>query len=340
MSHRRELARRRSALDDIAGILTAMKHLALMETHLLRDFLASQRLLVAGIETALADLLAWFPELTPPVPADQGCALCVLVGSEQGFCGDYNERIIARLEVPADPVVASRWIIVGQRLAARLDEDPRATLRLSGASVVDEVPAVLLRLTGELNHLLAQRELRGGGLAVLYQDDVSGEPQVRHLLPLRVLTPAGPHYSHAPALNLPPAQVLAGITRHFLHAVLNEVLFSALMAENRQRQAHMDRALQRLDQDRDRLRRAYNAQRQEEITEEIEILLLSSDRLAESSGPSPASMGKAAIADDPVKRIAIQPENQTPWFAAHSVAQAADSLTPSTRVGEGQGEGA
>ncbi len=41
-----------------------------------------------------------------------------------------------------------------------------------------------------------------------------------------------------------------------------------------------DRALQRLDEDTERLRLAYNAQRQEEIVEEIEVILLSADLLA------------------------------------------------------------
>jgi F-type H+-transporting ATPase subunit gamma len=44
----------------------------------------------------------------------------------------------------------------------------------------------------------------------------------------------------------------------------------------------MDRALQRLDEDSARLRLRYNNQRQEEITEEIEIILLSADMLGEA----------------------------------------------------------
>lgn len=53
------------------------------------------------------------------------------------------------------------------------------------------------------------------------------------------------------------------------------------MVEDRQRQTHMERALQRLDEDRSRLRIAYYTQRQEDINEEIEVILLSADRLGE-----------------------------------------------------------
>jgi len=53
MSRRRELARRLAALTDIAGILSAMKGLALMETRILRDSLDSQRRIRAGHATAI-----------------------------------------------------------------------------------------------------------------------------------------------------------------------------------------------------------------------------------------------------------------------------------------------
>lgn len=280
MSRRRELARRLTALTDIAGILSAMKNLALMETLMLRDFLASQRLMVTGIESAAADFLDWHQGLIPAPRGVQGQGLCVLVGSEQGFCGDFNERIVAHLQTTDARAIPARWVTVGQRLAAKLGEDPRTALQLPGASVADEVPTVLLRLTRELNQLLTTGDQAGAGLCVLYQDDTSCELRLRHLLPLRNLPPPVTAHPYAPTINLPPAELVAGLTRHYLYAALNEVLYSALMAENRQRQAHMDRALQRLDEQTGRLRRAYNAQRQEEITEEIEIILLSAEQLA------------------------------------------------------------
>ena len=75
------------------------------------------------------------------------------------------------------------------------------------------------------------------------------------------------------------ADFLAGLTGHHLYAALNEALYSSLMVENRRRLVHMDRALDRLDADMAQLRLAYNRQRQEEIIEEIEVILLSADLL-------------------------------------------------------------
>jgi F0F1-type ATP synthase gamma subunit len=64
----------------------------------------------------------------------------------------------------------------------------------------------------------------------------------------------------------------------------------ALLAENRQRQAHMDSALNKLNEDGDRLRLACNARRREDITEQIEFILLSALMLPEE----PAGPGRRA----------------------------------------------
>lgn len=60
-------------------------------------------------------------------------------------------------------------------------------------------------------------------------------------------------------------QFLSGLTGYYLFAALNEVLYNALVAENRWRHAHMDGALNKLAEYSAHLRLACNAQRQEEI---------------------------------------------------------------------------
>ena len=281
MSRRREIARRLEALSDIAGIMSAMKGLALMEIRMLTDFLASQRRMVAGIEAAASEFLAEHAEFGSGPTT--GGELCVLVGSEQGFCGDFNESLLAHVEARTEEDAAPvRWVVVGRRLASRIGGRDCVELALPGAMVADEVPATLLRLTRELSGSLADDKLAGYGLSAFYHSDALGHIRMRHLLPLRDLRVQGLPSPSPAELNLSPGDFLRGLTGHYLHAVLNELLYDSLMAENRQRQAHMDRALQRLDEDRARLRLAFNAQRQEEITEEIEIVLLAADMVADA----------------------------------------------------------
>ena len=59
-----------------------------------------------------------------------------------------------------------------------------------------------------------------------------------------------------------------------------------LLAENRRRQAHMDSAPNKLNGDGDRLRLACNAQRREDVTEQIKVILLAALMLpGEPAGP-------------------------------------------------------
>ena len=83
-------------------------------------------------------------------------------------------------------------------------------------------------------------------------------------------------------LNLEPLQVLSQLTDQYLFAALHEVFYASLMAENRNRLEHMDNAIRRLEKDVAKLRLRYNALRQEEIIEEIEIIMLSAEALSET----------------------------------------------------------
>ncbi len=58
-------------------------------------------------------------------------------------------------------------------------------------------------------------------------------------------------------------------------SVLQELLYRSLMAENQRRMQHMDSAIRLIDRTAKDLWRRRNILRQEEITEEIEVIMLS-----------------------------------------------------------------
>ena len=57
---------------------------------------------------------------------------------------------------------------------------------------------------------------------------------------------------------------------------LHDIAYQSLMAENSARIQHMTGAIRRLDEPAEELTRQYHRARQEEITEEIEVILLNS----------------------------------------------------------------
>jgi F-type H+-transporting ATPase subunit gamma len=274
MSRRRQVEERLRALCDIEDVLGAMKNLALMETRKLTRFLATQRRVVESIDAALADLLAFHPELRAGTFGVREAHL--LLGSERGFCGDFNERIVtaADLEIPREG--AASCVAVGFKLWNRLGDDPRVAARVPGATVAEEVQAVLARALGALAGL-------GDGpgplrVSVIHHVADQRTPRVERLDPFAGAgdEPAG---RCRPVLNLAPAEVLRDLVRHSLDAHLHELFYASLAAENQRRLEHMESALDRVAGESARLRLRRNVLRQEEITEEIEVILLTADAL-------------------------------------------------------------
>jgi F-type H+-transporting ATPase subunit gamma len=279
MSKRAQIQRHLGMLDDIGGIMGAMKNISLMETHKLARFLAYQHRVLASVEAAATDFLSHHPEIVLPVgPAVSG--VIVAIGSQRGFCGDFNETVAAAIhehwrEAAGKP---SGVVVVGRRLAARLGKYPRVLVSLDGPSVVEEVQPVLARLMNALNELQT-REGRVGPLAVTVFAHYEGEDRLgrRSILPLPKARGEAAHFPYPPLLNLAPSGLFPELARHYLWAQMHDLFYGSLMAENRRRLQHMEGAMQRMEEKTEALQRKYNLLRQEEITEEIEVIMLSSD---------------------------------------------------------------
>ena len=282
MSRRAEIEQRLRRLGDISGILSAMKTLALIETHKFGRFMEHQERLLASLEAASRDFLHFHPKFHGEEPADGG-QICVLIGSERGFCGDFNEAVVTTLATMPSPL--PRLITVGRRLAARMETHPALAAWLEGPNVAEEVQPVLDRLMRELHRLQQTETGSWSRLSVLAHgaNGVSMHP-VLPLTPSVVSNFSPPGFP--PRLYVSPTQFFADMTEHYLFARLPGLFHASLLAENRRRLEHMDHALHRLEARANSLTRKRNALRQEEITEEIEVILLSVESLLGGEGRS------------------------------------------------------
>jgi len=275
MGKQGELKERLATLDEIGGIMNAMKNLALLETHKLAVFLDTQRRAVTSIEAAAQDFLGFYSHIYSLPDALQ--QIWIVIGSERGFCGDFNDALVQYLNVSA-PKEGTLLLAVGSGLETKLHQVARIAAFVKSHSVVEEVQATLLHLVEVLNKMQQLEPERIACIKALYYDDESGQIMLRQLLPL-----AAPKlksaYAHPPLLNLEPEQVLSHLTDQYLYAALHEVFYSSLMVENHMRLEHMNRAIHRLEKDVAGLRLRYNRLRQEEIIEEIEIIMLSAEAL-------------------------------------------------------------
>lgn len=276
MSRRREIEEHIRALTEIRGIMSAMKNLALTETQKLTRALSAQQRVVHNFEGAANDFLRFHPELSLEV---SGANLYLVIGSERGFCSDYNGALLSALDRHCQAVGEQNpfLVTVGRKLSARVAGNRRAVVSLDGPSVVEEVQAVLIRMMDRLKELQHHRKPpQGLVVTVVYHDAVRDEIVVQPLQPGRHSSSSAP-FTYPPLLTLTPATFLADWVDLYLFALLHEVFYSALMAENRARLQHLQGALDRIDRDSEELRLKRNVLRQEEITEEIEVIMLSAE---------------------------------------------------------------
>lgn len=274
MSNRRDIETQLHSFNEIKDIMNAMKNLSLMEVHKLARFLESQRKVIGSIEAAVADFLQFHRTLFPSV--EKFRELYLLIGSDRGFCGDFNEALIRAFESHCATVRENSLVVVGTKLAAKLGSDPRLSAALDGASVVEEADAVLVKLM----QVLTAPKVPGASdgplrLTVLHHQPEEESVVVTVLQPLQPPARKSKPYTHAPLLYLQPQFFLTRLVEQYLFAALHELLYSSLMAENQRRMQHMDSAVRRLEKTTAELLRKRNTLRQEEITEEIELIMLS-----------------------------------------------------------------
>ena len=257
MSRYRELTEHLKGLEDMRAIMAGMRTLAAVELQRVTRLQDASEQLRQGLESAVAAHFAGQPP--PPATADAG--VCVLLGSEKGLCGDFNESLLAAAASDAQPLV-----LVGSKLAATALRMPAVAARCPGALAADEVGPVLTGLAQTLAGLNAP----GGRLDVLCH-----EPQQHQVRRVAVLPPptAGAMPDAAPRLQLPAPQFEAALLEQYLFAVFNGLLIGSLLVENQQRIAHLQAALQRLDDRCEELRQRQRHARQEQIIEEVEVAL-------------------------------------------------------------------
>jgi F-type H+-transporting ATPase subunit gamma len=279
MSRRRSLERHRRSLTEIRDIMNSMKTLAHLEIRKLERFLSAQRAVVRSIEEVATDFLGFHPETLPEAISVNEVYL--MVGTERGFCGDFNQALLKHLEssLEAQSSGPPTLIVIGRKLHTLVEEDERVSARIDGTSVAEEVDSLLSRIVSELATL--QTKCGVITLYAVYHGGENGVVMHRLLPPFQQCLHLPPGFPHPPVLNLAPADFLIELTDHYLFAALHEVVYASLMAENRRRMTHLEGAVRHLDDESAELARRCNTLRQEEIIEEIEVILLSAAGVAE-----------------------------------------------------------
>lgn len=252
-------------LDELRQIVAAMRNLAYAELQRLDRSLAAQVRAQRCILQALADL--GVGQVEAPVHK-----VCLVIGSERGFCGGFNDRLLAPMAQLHAKQPGALWVVAGSRLVERARGVVGTVISVPGSSNTEEGIAAVDEWIETLHaHWGITTSYDTIELRVL----CNGEHQVTEGLILPHPPLPRPSPGSGPQRLLPDALLLPGLKSECLRITLLGSCYSSLAQENRWRLAQMQRAQDHLDDIGTRLRYRYFSERQGDITNELETLMSS-----------------------------------------------------------------
>jgi len=253
---------RLESLGELGDLVGALRSMAASRVREAQDALDGTRAFRAVVDRAIGEIypLAAWPQ-TPDAQAGQGAGVLLLIASQNGYVGGFNERL-------ADAAIAElrpeeRLIVVGRRGEIALSErevtlDRAYTMTSRAAGVTQLARRISLRLAELSSARILHAHHEGGA---------EYEVQLRRVLPLsRETVSAG---GAAPLHHLPARRLMEALASEFLFAEVANALMDSLASENAARLRTMDAASRNIDDRLERLRRDAHVARQEEMTADM-----------------------------------------------------------------------
>lgn len=264
-----ELQVRLQSLGELNGVVRALRSISAARVQQAHVVLDSIRQYTTVIQDALTDAAQSLPLPQDPSAAGDRAGSVVVFGSEHGFVGGFNERLldVAALEQrPGDEllVVGARSVLLaGERRA-------HVSWSCAMASQVGGIDDVALRVAEELARAEGQRAAER--VILVYTRSSAGTWRIvtETLLPfdLRPYTSRRGNRA-APISNLSRGTLLNGLVVELLFAELAHAAAESFASENAARLAAMESAADNVAGKLDELRRIERELRQEEITTEL-----------------------------------------------------------------------
>lgn len=276
-----ELTRHIAAAEDLQSVVGTMKAISVagMRTHEAAERAMGHYL--STLERGLQVVLRALPDIAP----DQGerhhpLTGVVVVGSEIGLCGAFNERLVAHaldglatLGAGADRRLV---LVIGARAATSwlADAEPPAAIEDAPATL----EALALTVSGVITRLDQWREGRGASRLVLFHHR-PGEGA--GALPQRIdLWPIAPQWLSAlrvrpwpsrrlPVCAGPPELLFRRLIRQLLFARVYTAIIQSRTAEHAARLSAMQAADRSIAEKLDDLRIRHRQRRQDVITAEL-----------------------------------------------------------------------
>lgn len=275
------IKRRIDNIENLLSIVKTMKTLAAINIRQYEKAVESLADYYEAIEMGFQVLLHNVPQgILPPETVPHSYTGVVILGSDQGMCGQFNEQIatlaleeLARLRVPG-----SRRVILtlGARLTTYLEA---AEQSLDDAwSIPGSVAGITPLIQDIVMKIDVWRAQPGINRVILFHNrPLSGaayQPYMLNLLPvnlerLRRLARKEWPSRVLPMFTMDWQQLFSALLRQYLFVSIYRAFAESLMSENASRLTTMQSAEHNIEEHLDALNALFHQQRQQSITEEL-----------------------------------------------------------------------
>ena len=275
------LRRKISGAKELLSVVKTMKALAAVSIRQIEKAVHSLAAYDRTVQQGLQMVVHSAPQvLAPPSPARSGRSLAVVLGSDQGLVGRFNEMVAgyARDQMELRGLSEQSWTIwaVGIRAETQLERlGCRVSERFAAPSSINSIQSVVQQILPRMEAWRA--EDKNERVSLIFNHTASGsfiQPRRIPLLPLdrewlRSLALKKWPHRVLPTFTMGLAPLLAALVRQHLSVTLYRTVAQSLAAENAGRLAAMQVAEKNISERLDELQAAFHQQRQSAITEEL-----------------------------------------------------------------------
>ena len=275
------LRRKIETAGELRSVVRTMKALAAVNIHQYQKAVEALReynhTIEMGLQIALMEDSKW---VVKAVPAPRNQSIAVIMGSDQGMCGQFNEIIGDYARQSLSKLNGSRGrdvvMVVGNRLAALLADksvDVREVFQLPvGVTGIAPLVEDLLIKIEELKTILGFDQV-----IIFFNRQISNTmfaPMEERVLPVdrewlnRLKNRRWPFRS-IPTFTMEWERVFSALIREYLFVSIFRAVAESMTSENVGRLASMERAEKNIEDRIENLNLSYNQCHQLSITEEL-----------------------------------------------------------------------
>ena len=282
MEQLRQLEQQIETINELRDIIHAMRSLAAIYLKQAEAQLRGVRAYRRVVTGALGDALRSLDEV--PQTDRTGRACILLLGSEQGLCGRFNEIVAEAGVAHARKLGEAVFLVAGRRASANVERVGGEVISVIASSASPEAaPSAIRRVAAEAFRRYMRNEF--GRLYLVHAVYLSPGRITTRLVPILPLDYSawqpkpGEPITPRPAMTLAPRELLASLVEEFYFIALYQAFVESLAAENGMRLQSMEAAKQNIDDTKAALRRRAQQLRQDEITAELLDIIAGAEAL-------------------------------------------------------------